>query len=68
MKRFEYKLVTFNASRMGRNSFRAELDKRFQQWGNDGWELVNMERITSRSWFFNMEFTREILATFKRER
>jgi len=51
-----------------KDSFQTELDGQFQVWGDEGWELVKMEPISSASIIFWAANTKEFLAIFKREK
>ncbi len=68
MKKFEYKILTINVAHLGRENFQVELDKKFQEWGNEGWELIKMEPISSGGFIFQGANTKEFLAVFKREK
>ena len=68
MKKFEYKLLTITITHLRRKKFQEELDKKFQTWGNKGWDLIKMEPITSGAFFFQGATTREFLVVFKREK
>ncbi len=68
MKKFEYKILTISVDHLRRENFQSELDKKFQEWGNEGWELVKMEPISSGGLFFQGNNTKEFLAVFKKEK
>lgn len=68
MKKFEYKIITISVAHLRRKSFQAELDDKFQKWGNEGWDLVKMEPITSGGFIFQGATTESFLAVFKREK
>ncbi len=68
MKKFEYKILTISVSHLKKSNFQAELNTKFQEWGNEGWELVKMEPITSGGLIFQGATTNEFLAVFKKEK
>lgn len=68
MKKFEYKIITLNVAHFRKGSFQAEIDKKFEQWGEAGWELIKMEPISTGGMFFQGANTKEFLAVFKREK
>lgn len=68
MKKFEYKILTISVAHLKKSSFQTELNAKFQEWGNEGWELVKMEPITSGGLVFQGATTDEFLAVFKREK
>ncbi len=45
MKKFEYKMLTISVSHLSSKNFRNELNQKFKDYGEDGWELVKMEPI-----------------------
>jgi hypothetical protein len=68
MKKFEYKLLTVNTSHLRRKNFQTELDEKFRNWGNLGWDLIKMEPITSGGFFYHGASTVKFLIVFKREK
>ena len=68
MRKFEYKLLTIRAAHLKRDNFQAELEEKFRIWGDEGWELIKMEPITSGGVFFQGANTNEFLTVFKREK
>ena len=68
MRKFEYKLLTINVNHLKKEKFQIELDEKFQKWGNEGWELIKMESITSGGMFFHGATTESFFAVFKREK
>ena len=61
-------MLTISASHLRRKNFQAELDERFNNWGNEGWDLMKMEPITSGGLFWQGANTQEFLVVFKREK
>lgn len=68
MNKFEYKILTISTSHLCKKSFREELDAKFNRWGDEGWELVKMEPITSGGFIFHGANTNEFLVVFKKEK
>ena len=68
MKKFEYKLLTISVAHLSKNSFQGELNDKFQEWGNDGWELVKLEPISSGGVIFQGATTKKFLVVFKKEK
>lgn len=68
MKKYEYKLLTISATQLKKSGFQADLDQKFQDFGNDGWELVSMEGVSVGGFLFSSSYTREFIAVFKREK
>jgi hypothetical protein len=68
MKKFEYKLLTISVVHLRKKKFQEELDNKFNNWGEEGWELVKMEPILETGIFSYFFFTSEFLAVFKREK
>lgn len=68
MKKFEYKIITISVAHFRKKDFQAELHNKFEKWGNEGWELVKMEAITTGGMLFQGATTKEFLAVFKRDK
>ena len=68
MKKYEYKIITIRAGHLDRNNFQEKLDQNFNDWGNEGWDLVKMEPITSGGLFWQGANTDKFLIVFKREK
>jgi hypothetical protein len=68
MKKYEYKLLTVSVAHLRKEDFQAELNTKFQEWGNEGWDLVKMEPITTGNMAFRGATTREFLVVFKRKK
>lgn len=68
MKKYEYKMLTVSVAHFRKESFRAELDAKFNAWGDDGWELIKMEPITKGNFFTHGSTTEDFLIVFKREK
>ena len=67
MKKFDYKILTISVAHFRKSSFQTELNEKFSQWGEEGWELIKMEGISSGGMGFQGATTEEFLAVFKRE-
>ena len=65
MDKFEYKLLTVNAAHLRKSKFQAELQAKFDQWGNEGWDLVKMEAINGSFWSYRA-YTSKIFIVLKR--
>lgn len=65
MDQFEYKLLTISAAHLNKGDFQAELQKKFQKWGNEGWDLVKMEPINGGFWS-HWASTSKFFVVFKR--
>ena len=68
MQKFEYKLLTINASHLSKTNFQSELNAKFRNWGNEGWELVKMEPVLKSGIFSVGSYTSDLLVVFKREK
>ena len=68
MKKFEYKLLTINVGHFQKKGFQEELNAKFQEWGEKGWDLVKMEPVSSENVFFRGSYTSKFLVVFKREK
>lgn len=68
MKKYEYKLLTINVAKFRKQNFQAELDARFNELGNQGWELDKMEPINTSDIFFMGSATSDFFVVFKREK
>lgn len=68
MKKFDYKIITISVAHLKKRGFQSELNQRFQEWGDEGWDLVKMEPISSGGVVFQGNNTDEFLAVFKREK
>ena len=68
MKKFEYKIITISVSHFRKKNFQTELNDKFEKWGNEGWELIKMEAISSGGIIFQGATTEEFLAVFKRDK
>jgi hypothetical protein len=68
MKKFEYKLLTISVVHLRKKQFQEELDNKFNNWGEEGWELVKMEAITDSGMLNYFSSTSDFLAVFKREK
>lgn len=68
MKKFEYKLLTINASDLGKSTFQSELNEKFQDWGEQGWDLIKMEPLNQGSHYRNGSNTKAFLVVFKKEK
>ncbi|NVK65115.1 MAG: DUF4177 domain-containing protein [Flavobacteriales bacterium] len=66
MKQFEYKLLTISVAHFKKEDFQKEINEKFKNWGEQGWELIKMEPITSGGVVF--QGTSEFLVVFKREK
>jgi len=66
MKKFEYKILTISVAHLVKNNFQAELNSKFDKWGNDGWDLLKMEPISSRDFLSQAASTDKFLTVFKR--
>lgn len=67
MKKYEYKLLTISAFHLRQSMFRAKLEEKFQQWGEEGWDLVKMEPVQGGTWIY-WASTSKFLVVFKREK
>lgn len=68
MKKFEYKILTISAAHFRKKNFQNELDEKFEKWGNEGWELIKMEPITSGGMIFQGATTEKFLVVFIRDK
>ncbi len=64
MEKFEYKVLTISVPYLKRESFQIDLHEKFNNWGNEGWELIKMEPITSGI----RATTNEFMVVFKRQK
>jgi len=49
--KYEYKIVKVNVAHLKKDKFQIELDKKFNHWGNLGWDLVKFEAIQETGFF-----------------
>ncbi|MEM9856565.1 MAG: DUF4177 domain-containing protein [Bacteroidota bacterium] len=68
MKKFEYKMLTISVSHLSSKNFRNELNQKFKDYGEDGWELVKMEPIVRGGMFTYGGTTKEFFTVFQREK
>ncbi|MEM1122110.1 MAG: DUF4177 domain-containing protein [Bacteroidota bacterium] len=65
--KYEYKIIKVNVAHLQKDRFQLELDKKFNHWGNLGWDLVKFEPILENSVsFFSGSYTKEFIVVFKR--
>ena len=67
MKKFEYKLLTIDIETLNKEDLQIKLSEKFNQWGEEGWDLVKMERIESSSIFRGAGATNGFFIIFKKE-
>ncbi|MDR1171665.1 MAG: DUF4177 domain-containing protein, partial [Bacteroidales bacterium] len=68
MKKWEYKIVYINATQQHQSGMPDDINERFDQWGNEGWELVKVEpKLTCGFWGFG-SFTEGFIVFFKKEK
>ncbi len=67
MKKYEYKILTISAFHLKKPEFQAELDEKFNIWGDEGWDLVKMEPVNGGFWL-HWATTSKYLVVFKREK
>jgi hypothetical protein len=69
--RWEYKIVSIDATRWTSTGLPKDLGESFDQWGAEGWELVRVEPIHSGGWFAfgfgTATRTETLVAFFKRQ-
>lgn len=68
MKKFEYKIITISVSHFKSENFQTELNDKFEKWGNEGWDLIKMEAISTGGVIFQGATTKEFLTVFKRDK
>lgn len=68
MKRvkFEYKILTISTAHLKKDKFQEEVLTKFNELGEDGWELINAEGITEGSIMWKVGETIELIFIFKR--
>ena len=64
--RWEYKIVHFSADQWTSTGLPTDFNKKFDEFGADGWELVGTEAIVRRVFFGYGSNTVGILGFFKR--
>lgn len=64
--KYEYKIVKINVAHLRKDRFQLELDKKFNHWGNLGWDLVKFESVLENSLFGFGSYTKEFIVVFKR--
>ncbi len=62
MDKFEYKLLTISTTHLKKTEFQSELQIKFDEWGNEGWDLVKMEPVIDGLFGWSTKF----LVVFKR--
>lgn len=65
MKLFEYKIVTISTLHLRKKDFQSELNLNFQEWGNKGWELIEVKPILTNG-FLSGSRTKEFIIIFKK--
>ncbi len=68
--KWEYKIIGFSAEQWIPAGLPSDIGQRFDEWGEDGWELVRVEPILRGGWFFlgfgSFTRTTSFVAYFKR--
>jgi len=64
--KYEYKIVKVNVAHLRKDKFQLELDKKFNHWGNLGWDLVKFEPVLEIGFFGVGSYTKEFIVVFKR--
>jgi hypothetical protein len=64
---FEYKIITVSVAHFSQKDFQAELSTKFNDWGEQGWDLVKMESITEGGALFQGATTTDFIVIFKRQ-
>ncbi|GAB2817144.1 DUF4177 domain-containing protein [Ferruginibacter profundus] len=68
MKKFEYKMITVSREHMKKDSFQTEMLDRFNELGNEGWEIISAEGLNGSSMLWKVAETTELIFIFKREK
>jgi Domain of unknown function (DUF4177) len=68
MKKFEYKMITVSREHMKKDSFQTEMLDRFNELGNEGWEIISAEGLNGSSLLWKVAETTELIFIFKREK
>jgi Domain of unknown function (DUF4177) len=64
--KFEYKILTVSREHMKRESFQTEMLSKFNDYGEDEWELISAEGMNGSSMLWQVGETTEIVFIFKR--
>ena len=66
MKKFEYKILNIDSAQFDNTNFQKNLDIKFNTWGEEGWELIEMKPyIENRAFQSN---SANFIIIFKREK
>lgn len=68
MKKFEYKIITAKAESFYKESAKAKMENQFTQWGEDGWDMIKMEAISTGGHITLGSTTKSFVIVFKREK
>ncbi|MGG9963379.1 DUF4177 domain-containing protein [Ferruginibacter sp. SUN106] len=68
MKKFEYKMITVSREHMKKDSFQTEMLDKFNELGNEGWEIISAEGLNGSSILWKVAETTELIFIFKREK
>lgn len=64
--KFEYKIINVSREHLKKENFQSEFLAKINDYGQEGWELVNMEGLNTASFFTRFSETTEIIFIFKR--
>lgn len=67
MKKFEYKVLNLTAKDLSDEAFLDELNRAFNKWGSEGWDLIKMESIEKGSYMTMGSKTAAFVLVFKKE-
>ena len=67
-KRWEYKIVYINATQSRQSGLPDDVNEKFDQWGDAGWELVKVEPKLTCGLFGLGTFTEGYVAFFRKEK
>ena len=72
LKKWEYKLVVIQTFKNTSTGFDENLNVRFNELGNEGWELVKIEPVQKGGFLFfgfgGTSYTESLIAVFKRSK
>ncbi|MGC4102503.1 DUF4177 domain-containing protein [Ferruginibacter sp.] len=66
--KFEYKILTVSREHMKSGNFQTEMLEKFNDYGEQGWELISTEGLNTSSLLWKVAETTELVFIFKRSK
>lgn len=64
--KYEYKIIKVDVSKLRKDRFQLELNKKFSHWGSLGWDLVTSDAVQDTGFWGYGSYTKEFIMIFKR--